>query len=311
MKKGVTAVIIFWLAIVCGSFWLNMINDTKANEQLAFETARAFFQQMVVTRSWNAEHGGVYVPVSEKTQPNPYLEDPLRDLTTVENIRLTKVNPAFMTRQIAEYAMQEGKVVQFHITSLNPIRPANKAEVWEREWLLTFEEGALEKGGFVSDGADSYFRYMAPLYTELSCLKCHAKQGYQEGDVRGGISVTLQHFTEKNHENLIFGYGVAGLCGVVLILIGGSLLERKRIMLVKFNQDLKDEVEERQKIINELQVTKDEIKTLSGILPICMHCQEIRDDKGYWNQLEQYIAKHTEARFSHSICDKCIEKHYS
>jgi GAF domain-containing protein len=53
-----------------------------------------------------------------------------------------------------------------------------------------------------------------------------------------------------------------------------------------------------------------EIKTLRGIIPICMYCKEIRDDEGYWNQLEKYLSLHTDAQLSHGICDKCMEKLY-
>ena len=53
-----------------------------------------------------------------------------------------------------------------------------------------------------------------------------------------------------------------------------------------------------------------EIKTLRGILPICMHCKKIRDDKGYWNQVEAYIQKNSEASFSHGICRECVKKYY-
>ncbi|MFH0784090.1 MAG: cache domain-containing protein [Pseudomonadota bacterium] len=52
------------------------------------------------------------------------------------------------------------------------------------------------------------------------------------------------------------------------------------------------------------------IETLRGIIPICSYCKEIRDDKGYWNQVEAYVAKYTDARFSHSICPKCMKKHF-
>lgn len=52
------------------------------------------------------------------------------------------------------------------------------------------------------------------------------------------------------------------------------------------------------------------IETLRGIVPICSYCKQIRDDKGYWNRVEAYVAKHTEAQFSHSICPSCMEKHY-
>ncbi|MDJ0780830.1 MAG: PAS domain S-box protein [Desulfosarcinaceae bacterium] len=53
-----------------------------------------------------------------------------------------------------------------------------------------------------------------------------------------------------------------------------------------------------------------EIKTLSGLLPICASCKRIRDDKGYWNQIEVYISQHTEADFSHSMCDACAQELY-
>jgi hypothetical protein len=60
----------------------------------------------------------------------------------------------------------------------------------------------------------------------------------------------------------------------------------------------------------ELAETRTELKILSGLLPICMSCKKIRDDRGYWNQLESYIHKNSEARFSHGICPDCLEKHY-
>jgi len=60
----------------------------------------------------------------------------------------------------------------------------------------------------------------------------------------------------------------------------------------------------------ELQAALSKVKTLSGLLPICANCKRIRDDKGYWSQVEAYIGKHTEAEFSHSICPECIKSLY-
>ena len=62
--------------------------------------------------------------------------------------------------------------------------------------------------------------------------------------------------------------------------------------------------------MQELKHTLLKVKTLSGLLPICAHCKKIRDDKGYWNQIESYIRDHSEAEFSHSICQDCAKKHY-
>ena len=59
-----------------------------------------------------------------------------------------------------------------------------------------------------------------------------------------------------------------------------------------------------------LRQALDQIKTLSGIVPICASCKKIRDDRGYWNQVEVYVHDHTEAKFSHGICPECREKLY-
>ena len=68
--------------------------------------------------------------------------------------------------------------------------------------------------------------------------------------------------------------------------------------------------EERAKLIEDLQEAVAEVKTLSGLLPICASCKKIRDDKGYWTQIESYIKDHSEAEFSHGICPECAKKLY-
>ncbi len=67
---------------------------------------------------------------------------------------------------------------------------------------------------------------------------------------------------------------------------------------------------ERQRLLAELQTALSEIHTLSGLLPICAHCKKIRDDQGYWSQIESYIQKRSQARFSHGICPDCMLKLY-
>ena len=65
---------------------------------------------------------------------------------------------------------------------------------------------------------------------------------------------------------------------------------------------------ERESLIEELQQALAQVKTLSGLLPICSGCKKIRDDQGYWNRIETYISEHSGARFSHSICPDCAKK---
>jgi uncharacterized paraquat-inducible protein A len=78
----------------------------------------------------------------------------------------------------------------------------------------------------------------------------------------------------------------------------GTLYKRKQIEM------------KREKLICELQEAVGKIRTLHGLLPICSSCKNIRDDKGYWDQIESYISSHSEAEFTHSICPKCTKKLY-
>lgn len=68
--------------------------------------------------------------------------------------------------------------------------------------------------------------------------------------------------------------------------------------------------QERLRLTQELEKALAEVKTLRGILPICASCKKIRDSKGYWKQVEEYICQHSEAKFSHSLCHSCAEKMY-
>jgi PAS domain-containing protein len=87
--------------------------------------------------------------------------------------------------------------------------------------------------------------------------------------------------------------------------------------LSKTNEDLTREVaerkrveEEREKVISQLQLALAHVKKLSGLLPICASCKKIRDDRGYWLQVEEYIHDHSEAQFSHGLCPECAKKLY-
>ncbi len=68
--------------------------------------------------------------------------------------------------------------------------------------------------------------------------------------------------------------------------------------------------QERERLISELKSALGRVKQLSGLLPICASCKKIRDDTGYWNQLENYISTHSEADFSHGLCPDCLESLY-
>jgi len=231
MKNGnrtQTLIIMAVWVVITVAFYCWMERDTRQIEKvLAQRTANAFFQQVVISRLWNATHGGVYVPITAQTQPNQYLPLQGRDLIADNGLKLTKVNPSYMTRQLAELSQKNADGIRFHLTSLKPIRPENKATEWEEKWLNSFEQGVKEQGEFFEDGDATWFRYMAPLLTGPECLKCHAQQGYKEGDIRGGLSVSLPHPTHT-HLHIFAGYTAVALTGLFFIFIGTILYERKQ-----------------------------------------------------------------------------------
>lgn len=93
--------------------------------------------------------------------------------------------------------------------------------------------------------------------------------------------------------------------------ISGIFDNGRLIGFANFSRDITHErasQAEREKLITELTEALVEVKTLSGLLPICSYCKKVRDDKGYWNRIETYIAKHSSAEFTHSICPDCEKK---
>lgn len=190
-KRYVAGIIVIWLMVVTMSATWNVSQSQKNQLQTYLENGRSLFNLIVIMREWNAQEGGIYLPVTDKIRPNPYLDVPNRDVTTTSGQNLTLVNPAYMTRLIGELADQKDNV-KFHITSLKPIRPTNAPAEWEAAALKIFENKVQQEYyEYNNEGKTTVFRYMAPLLTQQSCLKCHEKQGYKLGDVRGGISITF------------------------------------------------------------------------------------------------------------------------
>ena len=231
-------VAMFWTIIMVGlAAWnISHLNDSSlvlANLQADAVTDRDRFY-----RQWNAGLGGVYVAVTEDTPPNPYLANiPERDVITPSGRKLTLMNPAYMTRLVNELAERQGQLPG-HLTSLDPRRPENAPDAWEALALKRLDkEQSLERVASVDTiNGKSYLRTMRPFRVEQSCLKCHADQGYQVGDLRGGISVSvpLQRFYEiAANGSLLTGvsYGVVWLLGLGGILMGSRKIARNILKL--------------------------------------------------------------------------------
>jgi PAS domain S-box-containing protein len=233
-RRIIGLVMAAWIALVGSSLLIRWRDENREVFDLAVVETRANYNKDLVYRRWSAMHGGVYVPPTDQSPPNPYLAHiPDRDVVTTGGRRLTLVNPAYMTRQVHELGERQYGA-RGHITSLNPIRPENGADPWETQALKAFQAGRTGEISSVEimDG-QPFLRFMNPLITEEGCLKCHAAQGYREGDIRGGISVSVPlapylDIAGGQKRRLLYNHGIIGLLGVLGIWFAGRLIVRSR-----------------------------------------------------------------------------------
>ncbi len=228
ITKMSASFLIGWTLLIGLLLFWNLHTQKKTAILLAENNARVSWEKDVLFRLWAARHGGVYVPISQNTPPNPYLDVPHRDVT-INGRPYTLVNPAYMTRQLYEMA-QKRLSIQGHITSLNPIRPENKADPWERKALVSFEHGNKEFKEVVHINGQPYMRLMRPFITKNACLRCHAKQGYKIGDIRGGISISvpMANYLAQyavNAKKLWIAFACIWLAGCIIITLMDRLIQ--------------------------------------------------------------------------------------
>ena len=228
---------LLWCLLLFALFqWTVQREDENATELARIQT-RTLFSSIVNTRGWNADRGGVWATEQPNCQPNPWLPEDQRTLLTADGRRLVRFNPAYMTRQIAERF--QSKTMNFHICGLSPKRPQNRPDQWETSALLDFDAGKTERFQLVPGRRGAYYRYMAPLRAEESCLQCHQRN--KIGDVLGGISVSISAFpilasVEQRNSMVGLTFGLIGFIGV--LGIGGATFQinRKKEQAEEANQ---------------------------------------------------------------------------
>jgi HAMP domain-containing protein len=195
--------------------------------------SRVLLQQMIVARSWVADHGGVFVRQSAGIDSNPYLAN--RDIVDQQGRKYVMRNPALTTRELSEYTSRAG-LYSFRLSSLTPLNPANKPSPFEEQSLRQFASAGFEESrdGTATielDAGKRVYRRIIPLRVEQACLACHAHQGYKIGDIRGGISVKFplgeaDKLITQNRLSFIFtGFGI-----LFLVLISIYMLMQRIIL---------------------------------------------------------------------------------
>lgn len=175
-------------------------------------------------------------------------------------------------------------------------------------------------GGMIITDQDGIIRFANPSFCKMfnySFADIVGKQAVELfstnevkkfSDVLSIVDISkedAEEFVVKNKDGISF---IAAVSASNVTSVSGELIGR---MASFENISKRKEVEaDRERLIQKLQEAHDKIKILRGILPICASCKKIRDDKGYWNQIESYIRDHSEAKFSHGICPDCAKKLY-
>ncbi|CAK8719231.1 histidine kinase [Candidatus Electrothrix laxa] len=218
-----------WTLLLALLLTWNRQHMKETTIQLAENNARMFWEKDMLYRAWAVFHGGVYVPVSENTPPNPYLDIENRDVI-IAGKEYTLMNPAYMFRQVYEMGEKQ-TAAQGHLTSLEPKRPGNKPDIWEKKALHSFETGKEEYIDIAQVDGEPFLRFMRPLKMEKTCLHCHKDQEKNIGGIRGGISITVPlkiYFEQdKNNFNKTRGaFIVIWLVGIAIILISYKVIRQ-------------------------------------------------------------------------------------
>lgn len=234
--------IILWIIMVVCSFLWDVKSINNSVVKTAEYMAKVASDQDLVLRKWVSGHGGVYVPETEKTPSNPYLEINEKDIVSPSGKKLTLMNPAYVIRQIHESSYFSVDI-KSHFTSLNPLNTQYKADEWEIKSLELFEKGVKEVSEITEAGGEQFYRTMKPLFIDSICMKCHEHQGYSIGDVRGGLSLMVPlaplnaiNKTHKLISNII--HFLLMLSGLLFIKFGEYYLVNNIKKSLKLERDL-------------------------------------------------------------------------
>ncbi|MBI5429250.1 MAG: DUF3365 domain-containing protein [Nitrosomonadales bacterium] len=228
LKRNTRFLMLAWSLVVVVSLGWTLYYQQNSFDTALHNEAASIHAMDMEYRNWIIHSGGVYVPVTDRITPSPWLSHvPERDITTPSGKRLTLLNSSYIVRLVHEGMAGSGNELRGHISSLNPINPVNAADAWERQAFEAFGRGSSEWASFdvMADGK-TYFRYTKPMLTEQDCLKCHAQYGDKLGDIRGAVSIAIPVdsvlLTERSERNaLIGGHGLIWMLGLFGLLVSG------------------------------------------------------------------------------------------
>lgn len=294
-RKYLIITLIVYSIITLLTFLLLLQNNWRNVKESALNEARMSFQKDIVYRLWASNHGGVYAPISEYTAPNQYLTELERDIETPSGKKLTLINPVYMTKQVFELSLKRfGE--KTHISSLNPLNPDNKPDSWEAGALYNLEKKTINEYYSIENIDNSkYLRYIKAMITEESCLKCHSKQGYKLGDIRGGISVSIplnRHF-KFLYKNIAINsaiYVAFYIFGIILIILFIMKISGRFSELKRYDEMIKNSLQEKELLLKEIHHrVKNNMQVIISILSLQKSYIEAESDKSYIDDLKSRV----------------------
>ena len=173
----------------------------------------------------------------------------------------------------------------------------------------TLERLGYTVSGIAATGEDAIMRAMEdrPDLVLMDVVLRGAADGIDAAEkIRGLFAIPIIYLTAHADETTLQRAKVTEPFGYIV----KPFKERDLFISIEFALYKSRAEAERTALTRQLQEAHSNVRTLSGLLPICASCKKVRDDKGYWNQIEQYMEKHTGVEFSHSICPDCAKKMY-
>ena len=226
LRPYIIALAAIWTLLFLSLTLFSAYKGWSHARELATNEAYAHINKDTAFRFWGISHNTIYVPVDDRTIPDPYLAHiPERVIKTPSGKELTIINPARIIRQInEEYGDLYG--VPGRVTSKTPLRAENAPDAWETKALNAFEQGKRKFSEFTIIKGKPYLRMMQPMVAQKGCVACHPN--YTVGEVSGGVgvSVAMDPFYAHETKNFI-GDFLSHTALWLLGLLGISIISKK------------------------------------------------------------------------------------
>jgi PAS domain S-box-containing protein len=252
-----------WSVVILTIMIIDLLHVIEDSHTIIKNEAVSYYKKDEALGFLINSQGGAYLPITEDTQPNPFLSHiPDRDLTTASNKKFTLISHSDLFNRLMErYSFLYG--IKGHLVSLVDISSGKSPDSWEAEALKSFSNGEIEKNKHTQIDGEPFFRFIKPLRVKESCLTCHTSQNFKLGDSKGGISISIpisNHLKARNEIIILklLQWLILLFIGFVPILLIGKKLEQKEEDRYQARFELENQKNKLEELVDER--TEDLIK---------------------------------------------------